>query len=360
MKRNKQNKIQILIKAPVRVCDIGGWVDTWFAAHGKTFNITVWSRIFGSLDENYSGITTFANIKKAARKKGVIKLDAPDIKRKYTFSSDHSDWDKSDLLQAALLAVGLPQGIDAKLAISSNVIPRGSSVGSSAAVSVSLVAMLETIKREEIDSNWIARKTHEIETEIMGIQCGVQDQAGIAAASGAAIVDIYHYPNFNVMPCSLADSTVRDLESRLLTVVYGAEHSSSEVHKMVIKRLEKKGRLANELENLRLLPEEARYCVIDGDMEGLGQVMVKNTECQKKLHPTLVSKTCQSLINIAKKEKAFGWKVNGAGGPQGGSLTILCGKKSKAEVAASLQKHNPDLVILEHKIANTGLQIEIK
>lgn len=360
MKRKKQNQIQILVKAPVRICDIGGWTDTWFAAHGKTFNITVWSKKIGSLENDYSGITTFADIKKAAKKKGVIKLDAPDIKKKYVFSADHQDWDKSDLLQAALLAVGLPQGVDVKLAISSNVIPRGSSVGSSAAVSVGLVAILEKIKRGEIDSGWIARKTHEIETEIMGIQCGVQDQAGIAATSGAAIIDIYHYPNFKVMPCSLAESTIKDLENRLLTVIYGAEHSSSEVHKLVIKRLEEKGRLAKEMENLRLLPEEARYCVLDGDIEGLGRVMIRNTECQKKLHPALVSKTCQNLINIAKKENAYGWKVNGAGGPQGGSLTILCGKNKKTEVVASFQKSNPDLVILEHKIANTGLQIEIK
>src|SRR5918912_1033266 len=27
--------------APVRVCDNGGWTDTWFARHGKVFNIAV-------------------------------------------------------------------------------------------------------------------------------------------------------------------------------------------------------------------------------------------------------------------------------------------------------------------------------
>jgi len=360
LKQNKKRKIQLLVKAPVRICDIGGWIDTWFSAHGKVFNITVWSKNFGSIEETYSGITTYADIKLARKKKGTFQLDAPDIKRKYIFSTDHSDWDKSDLLQAALSAVGLPEGIDAKMALSSNVIPRGSSVGSSAAVSVGLVATLEKIKRGEIDPNWIARKTHEIETEIMGIQCGVQDQASIASASGAAIIDIYHYPNFNVLPCSLTESTIKDLEDRLLTLVYGAEHSSSEVHKLVIKRLEKKGRLAPELEYLRLLPEEARYCVLDGDMECLGQVMIRNTEGQKNLHPALVSKTCQKLIDVAKKEKAYGWKVNGAGGPQGGSLTILCGQKSKSEVGQIFQKKFPNMVILEHKIANNGLQIEIK
>src|ERR1044072_9937299 len=27
--------------APVRICDNGGWTDTWFARHGKVFNLAV-------------------------------------------------------------------------------------------------------------------------------------------------------------------------------------------------------------------------------------------------------------------------------------------------------------------------------
>ena len=28
--------------APIRVCDNGGWTDTWFAGHGRIFNIGVY------------------------------------------------------------------------------------------------------------------------------------------------------------------------------------------------------------------------------------------------------------------------------------------------------------------------------
>ena len=28
--------------APIRICDNGGWTDTWFAGHGRVFNIGVW------------------------------------------------------------------------------------------------------------------------------------------------------------------------------------------------------------------------------------------------------------------------------------------------------------------------------
>ena len=32
-------------RAPIRVCDIGGWTDTWFAQHGKVLNMAVSPRV---------------------------------------------------------------------------------------------------------------------------------------------------------------------------------------------------------------------------------------------------------------------------------------------------------------------------
>src|SRR5262249_41666988 len=29
-------------EAPIRICDNGGWTDTWFARHGKVVNVAVW------------------------------------------------------------------------------------------------------------------------------------------------------------------------------------------------------------------------------------------------------------------------------------------------------------------------------
>ncbi|GAH00322.1 unnamed protein product, partial [marine sediment metagenome] len=31
----------IFSRAPVRICDIGGWTDTWFCPNGAVFNICV-------------------------------------------------------------------------------------------------------------------------------------------------------------------------------------------------------------------------------------------------------------------------------------------------------------------------------
>jgi D-glycero-alpha-D-manno-heptose-7-phosphate kinase len=38
-----QKPIQVINSAaPIRICDNGGWTDTWFAGHGAIFNIGVY------------------------------------------------------------------------------------------------------------------------------------------------------------------------------------------------------------------------------------------------------------------------------------------------------------------------------
>jgi len=40
---NSRQPVRIINSvAPVRICDDGGWTDTWFAGHGKIFNIGVY------------------------------------------------------------------------------------------------------------------------------------------------------------------------------------------------------------------------------------------------------------------------------------------------------------------------------
>ena len=65
-----------------------------------------------------------------------------------------------------------------------------------------------------------------------------------------------------------------------------------------------------------------------GDLDAYGEVMVQNNECQRSLHSGLISEEADTVIDIAKKYRAVGWKVNGAGG-KGGSLTILGNKDNK-------------------------------
>lgn len=357
MKKTGKPVVKVLVEAPVRIMDFGGWTDTWFAGHGKVLCLSVLSRDATKGRGQYHGIEAIAKVS-VSPGNGAFKLRAPDVNKSLSCSVEYEDWDKEDLIEATLSKLRKPQGVSVDIVVRSPVVPKGSSVGSSATVSVALTALLDFMSRSEVDPSWVARTCHEVETQIMGIECGVQDQAAASHAYGANFIDIYRYPNFSVEKVALTESTKRELEERCLTIIYGGCHSSSDIHKMVIDSLQNVGRLAPGLEHIRNIPEEARFCLLSGDFVGLGKAMRKNTVAQRELHPDLISPVCQELIDFCHKQRTFGEKVNGAGGPQGGSLTVLCGDVSK-EVVASRLIDEFDVLVLEHKIADRGVQVSI-
>lgn len=347
--------IKIVIVVPMRVFDIAGWTDTHFAKHGVVQGMSVFSRLFGTR-HRYLGVRVELTARLAKDGVGTFRLITPDIGINSVFVPGVTELKRDDLLQAALRAISIPTGLDIVVRLSSHDVPPGASMGTSASAVVGLVAALEYLRRGEIDPSWVARKAHEVETQEVGVECGVQDQGIVSLCSGATMVDIYDYPAFSVFGLPLSLDTRERWENQALTIVYGVPHRSGDVHLMVIRKIQKYGHLYPGLEALRLLPAEARYCLIDGDIEGYGRVGIRNTECQRKLHPRLISPECQLLIDIAQANLAWGWKVNGAGGPDGGSLTILCNGMGKLPTAKAIWERFPGAVILEHKLATEGIR----
>jgi D-glycero-alpha-D-manno-heptose-7-phosphate kinase len=72
--------------------------------------------------------------------------------------------------------------------------------------------------------------------------------------------------------------------------------------------------------------------VYAGQFDLLGEAMLRNTDAQERLHPSLVSAAARRIFEVARAHGAMGWKVNGAGG-EGGSVTILCGSSSERKRA---------------------------
>jgi len=167
---------------------------------------------------------------------------------------------------------------------------------------------------------------HRVETEKLGLQSGVQDQI-CAAYGGICFIHMYNYPEAKVtnlfLPLSLRD----ELKQRLSLIYLGKSHRSSEIHDDVISTLETGGPQSKEIIKMRILAERARDYLKTGDLKNYGKMMIQNNECQRALHSGLIPAEADTVIAIAKKYNAAGWKVNGAGG-KGGSLTILGSSRS--------------------------------
>lgn len=298
------------------MADAGGWTDTWFATGGTVCSVAVRP---GAV----------ARVAVGARSPvPTCSLHVQSFGHRYTFPVHGDVPGRHPLLEAAVRRFA-PTGVDLDVEVGSAV-PPGSGVGTSAAVCVALVAALvEATGERSLHDVDVAGAAHRIETEDLGLQSGVQDQAA-AVHGGALRIDVPTYPATVVERLAVPPSTWAEVERRTVTVYLGRPHRSSEVHRTVIERLEAEPTLAASLlPPLREAAVDAAGALVAGDLEGWAAALVRNTEAQARLHPDLVSDGARAVVQTARRSGALGWKVNGAGG-DGGTVTVVAGDRPEA------------------------------
>jgi len=296
--------------APIRVCDVGGWTDTWFARHGAVFNIAVSPRVE-------------VQIEAIERRTGNerVTIHALNFGDVYSVDPDKIVYGKHPLIEAAIDAMRLPSDRAFRITLHSDA-PPGAAAGTSAAVSVALVGALHALSSDApLLPYEAATLAHRLETEKLGLQCGIQDQLA-SAYGGINLIEMYEFPHARVHSLRIPDALCWELEHRLATVYVGAPHRSSEVHQKVIADLGPNARDDARLAGMRRLAIRAKDAVVAGAWASLGAVMDENTGFQRALHRDLVCDKFEEIIAISRAHGALGCKVNGAGG-SGGTLTIL-------------------------------------
>ena len=333
--------------APIRVCDNGGWTDTWFAQHGRIFNIGVYPYVDVQI----------AVYPREARPHRCI-LHAENFGQRYAVFPRHArhEWVHHPLLEAAIDHMGVPEDLSVQISIYSEA-PAGCSTGTSAAVSVALVGALDQLTPGRMTPLEVAYTAHRVETDMLEQQSGIQDQL-CSAYGGINYIEMFDYPYAAVSSIQVPNATWWELERRLCLVFLGRSHSSSAVHEMVIHSLEDSGPDDPKLEALRSTAGRSRDAIYAGDFVALGQAMQDNTEGQRRLHRDLVSADAQQVIDIARAHGALGWKVNGAGG-EGGSLTLLTGASmtAKRSMLRTIEETNPLFQSIPIYLSRYGLRV---
>jgi D-glycero-alpha-D-manno-heptose-7-phosphate kinase len=330
--------------APIRVCDNGGWTDTWFARHGKVFNIAVEPCVevqicvhpIGGLPDR-------------------IHIDAQNYGDRYSFDLRMPPG-RHPLLEAAIQEIGIPDGVSIDIRIRSEV-PAGCSTGTSASATVALIGALDALTPGRMTPHEIAYAAHRIESERLGMESGIQDQL-CAAYGGINFIEMSSYPVASVVPITVPDPVWSELDRRLVLVFLGRAHVSSDVHDRVIASLEPEGGDAPALDALRDAAQAARDAVVAADFLALGRAMVSNTDAQRRLHGALVSADAQTVIDVARANGALGWKVNGAGG-EGGSVSLLCGlgMRSKEQLLRAIGDASPLFQVIPTSISRHGVRV---
>lgn len=331
----------VSVSAPTRICDLGGWTDTWFAGHGAVCHLAVWPGVDVTLQP--------------------IEADPGLLVCLHNFSREWH-WTPAQeravcpdpLVAACLRAAPVREGAW-RLDVSSRV-PPGASMGTSASVCVAILAALDAVDGAALDVASLARRAHRVETDGLHQQSGVQDQWA-ASAGGINLLRIAAYPEAECQRLDVSEDTRRALESQVLVVLLGRAHHSSAVHGEVVRALQDAGPDDTRLDTLRRCASEGADALTTGDLSRYGEVLTRNTAAQASLHPSLVSEEAHALIALAAAHDALGWKVNGAGG-NGGSLTVLArSPDARARLTRDVHVQCPWATVLDVTLARDGVRI---
>jgi len=182
--------------APTRICDNGGWTDTWFAQYGAVFNIAVSPAVEVQL-------SVFSEDSNSAP----FTINAQNYNERYSIEQPKGTYGKHPLIEAVFDCVPAPKGQALELSIFSEA-PAGCSTGTSASVTVAVIGALDCLTPGRLNRHEVAAAAHKVETELLHRQCGIQDQIA-AAFGGINFIEMDHYPQarFIASTCPRRQST---------------------------------------------------------------------------------------------------------------------------------------------------------
>lgn len=361
----------VRVTAPVRVADVGGWTDTWFAGAGAVCSLAVGPGI--EVAAAFEDPDDPDRVDLASSTSRPVRIVAPDLAEDYRCGpSPATGWTqpvpgRHPLLEHAVATVcerhepPAPVRVDIHAAV-----PPGVSLGTSAAVVVAVIAALDrllggpdaaTTADTDEGRRHLVDRAHRVETDRVGGESGIQDQWA-AAFGGAQLITMTEYPSARRRAIPLAAATVARLAETMVTIGVG-RHDSTSVHRAVIAALTGPTGAGRRriLAELTALAGEAADALGHGDLDRWAATLTGATDAQIRLHAGLAGPGHRRVIDAARAAGATGWKINGAGGA-GGSVTVVFAEPTDATAfAAWVAGTEPTFTVLDLAPA-PGVRIE--
>jgi len=252
----------------------------------------------------------------------VHQTPAIGVRMMYDKVEDYEDVYKmqSDIVSQALLKYNLPREITVTSV--SDIIAKGSGLGSSSAFTVGLCNALQSLVHQTPKRRELAQIACQIEIEKCGYPIGKQDQ--YAAAYGGFNMFEFH-PSGKVTVDSLDDVVSSDvmtnLEQNLLLVYSGVGRSAN-----AILSKQKAAMLNEDKFNLVRRSRNKAYTacqlLVDGDIDSFGALLHEAWQDKKQVVKEITQDYFDDVYTKAIKAGALGGKLLGAGG--GGFFIFYC------------------------------------
>lgn len=297
-------------KAPLRISFAGGGTDV------PPFPEREGGAVLSSTINRYAWGTL------APRDDGQIRINSLDFGVSLDYASrDDLDYDgELDLAKAAIkrLAGGHSVGYDLFLHTDA---PPGSGLGSSSAMMVALVGLLNDFHGLGLTDYEIAETAYSIERIDLGIKGGMQDQ--YAASFGGFNFIEFLGDRVVVNGLKVSRDILNELEYNLLLGNTGKVRLSSHIIDDQVRRYEEGDSDANAaLREIKALTTEMKSALLHRRLDEFGRLLDLEWQHKRRMSPRISSPELDELYETAKREGAIGGKITGAGG--GGYMLLYC------------------------------------
>ena len=262
--------------------------------------------------EMYGGCVINTTIKKGIRLTYVddgfpLEISSRDILKSWSYSRSVSN-NFLSRVTGLFERNGIRRG---KLSISGDV-PPGTGLGTSSALILGLMSIINAINSEIVKKEKLARAAYDLEKDFFGITLGRQDPYAIAFG-GMKVVE-FSRNGYRVEKFDHDTSFIKLLEKSTLIAYTGSSHNSSEeLQEQVSKLKEGSEELIDRLFKIKKTTEEIRGSIKEEDFSRFIDLMNYGWELKKGLGKNITNPKVDSLINVAKENGAKAARLMGGG-----------------------------------------------
>jgi len=227
-------------------------------------------------------------------------------------------------------------------------LPARSGLGSSSSFTVGLLQALYALKGEVVTKKRLALESIHIEQEMIKEHVGSQDQVA-AAFGGFNKITFNGNHNIDVVPITISDKKLQNLQSHLMLFFTGFQRSASEIEEKKIKQIKKKKASLELMHNM--VDEAIKILNKEGDISGFGKLLHENWKLKKTLSGDVSTDIIDDIYDTAMNNGAIGGKILGAG--RGGFMLFFVKPEDQGRLKIALS----NLLYVPFKLDTTGSQI---
>jgi len=329
---------KVIVRAPVRADLAGGTLDLWplylFHPGARTVNVAI--SYYAESEVSETGDNAIE-----------IHLTDQQYDQRYDTLQQLAADPKAALIRRVLEHFHHVTGVRI---ITRTDAPRGSGLGGSSALTITLVRALAELTSEPIEGVQLVELVRDLETRLLGVPAGIQDYypavfGGLAALHLNPGTIIRH-------PISLP---VGELAEHMLLHYTGIAHFSGTNNWQLYKRhVEGKRKVIRGFDAIAEAAVEMEKALEGGNLEAAGGALTREWKSRKALIEGISTPEIDTAIEAATNAGAWGGKVCGAGG--GGCIVFLTPRDRRDAVRRALAAQ-PGRVLDAVPVAN-GLSVE--